>query len=465
LRRGRGQELQNAYTAALANYEELQSLGQARGDANMELAALQARATVYALPTAAHDLTQGWELAQQALALARQLGDRGAEARVLWNFQLLVMYSGRMAEAIPYGEQAAALAGELGLHELQAHALQDLSLAYMGVGRLAPARAVLDESAQLWRALGNRPMLAENFANSVFERLLTGHFDEGVAQAGASLQLSRSVRNQWGEVNSRVFVGMIHLARGDLDQAQEVVDSLIGNGDRVGHPAAILGRVQQAWLYASVGDVAREGEAWRAALAASTRFLPFRPLVQAAYARFLLERGELAAAEQVLAAGANPAMRKTLFIIELEYQLAAAEITAAHGQAPAAIDQLEALVVLLGETGASYYLPEAWQVKAGLLRGQGRQDEARAALVQAEAAARTLGARRRLWTLLTDLGDLEEQGGAIASARAHLAEAAILVREIAAGLSAAELRSSLLSSPQAQRALASLARSEQQMDR
>ena len=456
LRRGRSLELQNGYAPALANYGELQDLATARDDARMELAALQARAIVQAIPTNIQNLTQGWELARQAMALARRLGDRGAEARVLWNFQLLCLYAGRISDAIPYGEQAAALAEEQGLDELRAHALQDLALPYMGVGQHARARTVLDQAAQIWRTLGNRPMLAENFANSAYVRLITGHFEEGMSLAGASLQLSRSVRNEWGEVNSRVFISMIHIARADLDQAQVEADNLIAVGDRLGHPGAILGRGQQAWIYAGAADVAREGAAWREAMAASTRFPPFQPLIQAAQARFLLAHGDLAAAEELVAAVADPGKRETLFIIEIEYRLAVAEITAAHGNVSAAIDQVAALLVLLGETGAAYYVPEALQVKARLLQEQGRQDEARAALEQAEGSARTLGARSRLWTILTDLGELEERAGAIATAQAHLAEAASLVQEIAAALSGAGLRTSLLSSPKAQRALASL---------
>lgn len=456
LRRGRSLELKNDYAAALANYGELQDLATDRDDARMELAALQARAIVHAIPTNIQNLTQGWELARQAMALARRLGDRGAEARVLWNFQLLCSYAGRMSDAIPYGEQAATLAAELGLDELRAHALQDLALPYMGVGQHARARAVLDQAAQIWKALGNRPMLAENYANSAYVRVITGHFEEGMSEASASLQLSRSIRNDWGEVNSRVFIGMVHLARADLDRAQEEVSSLIANGDRLGHPGAVLGRVEQAWIYAGAANIDREVGAWREAVAASTRFPPFQPLIQAAHARFLLAHGDLAAPEELVAEVADPMRRETLFVIEIEYRLAVAEITAAHGSVSAAIEQVADLVVLLGETQALYFMPETLQVKARLLREQGRLDEARAALEQAEESARSLGARSRLWTILTDLGDLEEQAGATAAAQAHMAEAAHLVQEIAATLSADDLRTSLLSSPKAQRALASL---------
>src|SRR3970282_3005120 len=91
----------------------MEALARARGDRALELAALMARATLRSTPTAAHDPARGQALSEQALALARELGDRTAEAKILWNLTLLNSFTGQLRAAAGYGERALALARDL----------------------------------------------------------------------------------------------------------------------------------------------------------------------------------------------------------------------------------------------------------------------------------------------------------------------------------------------------------------
>jgi hypothetical protein len=59
------------------------------------------------------------ELAQAALVLSRELGDKAAEAGALWGLMVAELYSaGDSQQVVVYGEQALALARQLGLKEL-----------------------------------------------------------------------------------------------------------------------------------------------------------------------------------------------------------------------------------------------------------------------------------------------------------------------------------------------------------
>jgi predicted ATPase len=85
LRRGRALETSAQDPAAIANYQEMEAWAAAQGDQPARLAAMAARATIYVKPSVEQNQALGYDLSQQALALARELDDRRAEAEVLWN--------------------------------------------------------------------------------------------------------------------------------------------------------------------------------------------------------------------------------------------------------------------------------------------------------------------------------------------------------------------------------------------
>ena len=150
--RGRRLELTGQYDEAIANYQEMETLGRERYDRSLELAALIPQATVHSTFTARFDPQRGEALSKRTLSLARELGDRRAEAKALWNLMLVHIYGAEDAQqAVAYGEQSLAIAREHNLREELAYTLNDIARAYPAVGRGEDAWAALDESRDLWR--------------------------------------------------------------------------------------------------------------------------------------------------------------------------------------------------------------------------------------------------------------------------------------------------------------------------
>jgi hypothetical protein len=57
-------------------------------------------------------------LSEQALTLARELGDQAAEAKILWNLMLVHRYSDDDPhQVVTYGEKSLVIARELNLPE------------------------------------------------------------------------------------------------------------------------------------------------------------------------------------------------------------------------------------------------------------------------------------------------------------------------------------------------------------
>jgi len=162
---GRVLELDSQFDQALANYKKMERLAKQCGDCAMELVALIARINLLAIPTPVHDPAQGRILGEQALILAQELGDREAEAKILWNLLNACQYTtGGLSQAIDYGERALALARELNLREQMAYTLTDISYCYWENLRFDQARRSLHEAEELWREIGNLPLLANSLS-------------------------------------------------------------------------------------------------------------------------------------------------------------------------------------------------------------------------------------------------------------------------------------------------------------
>jgi len=127
---------------------------------------------------------KGEALSEQALALARTLGDRAAESRALWILILLHSFSGRPRPAIICGERALAIARELRATEQAAFILNGLFMAYWPTGHVREAQEALAEAQALWRSLDNLPMLAENLSRTSLIRYMSGNLDGATVHRG-----------------------------------------------------------------------------------------------------------------------------------------------------------------------------------------------------------------------------------------------------------------------------------------
>jgi class 3 adenylate cyclase/tetratricopeptide (TPR) repeat protein len=425
LRRGRCLELQSDYARALENYAEMIQLARKREDQGILLAAFQAQATAYAIPGPAQDTEKGEALAQDALVLARNLGDKQAEATILWIFLLLKMYSGFMLEGIPYGEQSAALARELGLREQLARPLQDLGLAYLSSGLLAKADEVLAEARSILEATRNLPMQAENLANAALIRGMTADFKGAIDYFEESYRIAQSIDNAWGLVNARTFSGMIYLALGEVDRTIQTVQSMIVDAEKVGHPADILGHFYLSWLYNHLGARDPKVKATQTGYEASMKFAPFQALSQAMMARQRVEEGAWEEARMLLEEAGRPWARQILLLIDMVVDHVTVEYHLARRDFPQAEVTVNQFLGKILSSGARYFLPDALYLKALLLRAKGLVKESTAVLAEAQAAAEAIGSRIILWQILARSGEVEAAREEVASLAEKVSDAAL----------------------------------------
>jgi tetratricopeptide (TPR) repeat protein len=135
---------------ALAEYGVEQVV--ARGRARSLAPAIACLSEAYLL---AGRLEEAHQRAAQALDLACQYKQGGAEAWALW-----LLGESMASQASPEGEpaighyrQALALAEELGMRPLQAHCHRSLGTLYAAIGQWEQARTALSTAIELYRAM------------------------------------------------------------------------------------------------------------------------------------------------------------------------------------------------------------------------------------------------------------------------------------------------------------------------
>jgi class 3 adenylate cyclase/tetratricopeptide (TPR) repeat protein len=444
--RGRALELSGRYDEAEENYEEMRAHAEASGDRAAELQAAMSLTTLLTTPTPKFDVADGRRASQQAVALARELGDRGAESKALWNLMNLNVYGGGdNGEAVEAGERSLALARELDAREQVAFALTDIWRPYTAIGDLAAARKSLDEARSTWREFGNLPMLCETLASSATLSRLTGNDEEALVLGREGRSVAESIGNLWGQAHASMSFFEVYLDRGEVGTAIDLMDEAIDMGERAGFLAPLVRtRSTLAVTYAYLGDPARARATSRVALDVATERLPSaRAWALASIAEIHLLAGELDDADAALSESnvelsAEPLRSEA----SLQVPLVRGRVADARGDHERAVEIAGDVLDRLKRTGIRPFTEEAMLLNGTALAAAGRTPEAERALREARSAAESVGHRRILWEILAKLGRIvgDEE-------RAELQKEARSIVETIADTLDADLRASFVDRP------------------
>jgi len=429
--RGRALELSGRYDEAEENYEEMRAHAEASGNRAAELQATMSLTTLLTTPTPKFDVPDGRRASQQAVALARELGDRGAESKALWNLMNLNVYGGGdNGEAVEAGERSLALARELNAREQVAFALTDIWRPYTAIGDLAAARESLDEARTIWREFGNLPMLCETLASSATLSRLTGNDEEALALGREGRSVAESIGNLWGQAHASMSFFEVYLDRGEVGTAIDLMDEAIDMGERAGFLAPLVRtRSTLAVTYAYLGDQDRARATSRVSLDVATERLPSaRAWALASIAEIHLLAGELDDADAALAdsnveLSAEPLRSEASVLVPL----VRGQVADARGDHDRAVEIADAVLDRLHRAGIQPFTENAMLLKGRALAALERRSEAEGALRDARSTADGLGHRKILWEILAQLGRI-----VVDEERAELrTEARSIVRSIA----------------------------------
>ncbi|UCG23717.1 MAG: AAA family ATPase, partial [Chloroflexota bacterium] len=233
-RRGRALELASLHAEALANYQQMGEHARQEEDQAMELAALVSTGTIYSTANDLYNAVEAEAVADQALALARELGDEASEAKIYWNLLNAYRLSERPPLALESGERSLELARKNDLREQLAYTANDMTHVYTSTGQPNKAWQTVNEAIALWRELGNRPMLADSLATASLLSTYNADYEKTVALSNESYQISVEIENTWGQSYSRFAIGQLYWQRGEPHKAIEVMSESIRLGELAG---------------------------------------------------------------------------------------------------------------------------------------------------------------------------------------------------------------------------------------
>jgi class 3 adenylate cyclase/tetratricopeptide (TPR) repeat protein len=422
--RGRALELSGRYDEAEENYEEMQAHAEASGDRAAELQAMMSLTTLLTTPTPKFDVTEGRRASHQTVALARELGDRDAESKALWNLMNLNVYGGGdNAEAVEVGERSLALARELDAREQVAFTLTDIWRVYTAVGDLAAARESLDEARSIWREVGNLPMLGETLASSATLSRLTGNDEDALALGREGRSVAESIGNLWGQSHASMSFFEVYLDRGELGTAIDMMRDAIDLGERAGLLAPqVRTRSTLAVTYAYLDDRESARETSRLSLDVATERLPSaRAWALASIAEIHLLASELDEADAALAdsnveLSSEPLRSEASVLVPL----VRGRVANARGDHDRGVEIADAVLDRLHHAGIRPFTEDAMLLKGRALAALERTSEAERALREARSTAEALRHRRILWEILAELARIagdEERTALLIEAR------------------------------------------------
>jgi tetratricopeptide (TPR) repeat protein len=272
---------------------------------------------------------------------------------------------------------------------------------------------------------------------------MLGQFNEALEMADRASQLARRIANEWGRANASIFIGLLHLACGNIDQAFELLEEISPMAHAIGHPGAILCEVQMGWIYLSLGAQEQATAHLQLADQWSQSFPPFLIASQAGLARSALTRGDLATAKQLIDESRKHGLFETLLLFDQMFELTVLEYHVTCREWTQARQQADALLAQMDDYRVRYGLPVALQLKAEIELAEGKPDLALTCLQKAVELASTLNAHTWLWPALARLAAVHEQLGQQSEADTSRARAIQSLQHIAASTVRAELHQSL----------------------
>ncbi len=446
--RGRTLELNSQFSEALENFGEMESAGVEYGSKSMQMTAQIAQAQIYSIPSNEFNLEAGLALTEKAGAMAEQIDDRPALAKITWIKANLYRFNQSLEIAQETGEQAIALARELGLDEQLAYSLTDTTHTYNNAGKIGRAKEVSLEASQLWRKLDNLPMLTDSLSGLASICVFSGDYDDANVYSDEAYEISTRIDNIWGQAYSRYVIGWVDFDRGDVDLALSRFEGSIKDSQAANFfIGEVLSSNFLATIYSELGNFElAQGALYRLYDHSIENSHLAKTFLSGAKLLAYVKTGNLVEARRILE-DEKIVIDEAPFLGKHYYFLSQCYISLAEKKFKNAQKTAQKYLNLFQSTGIEYLSPELLLIIGISQSNQHRYAKAKKSLEQAYQIAESLGSRRTLWQIDYQLGLLSaRQGDQIEADRYHQKAKANL-DYIVDHISDDEIRESFLAKP------------------
>ncbi len=456
-RSGRTLELLLRHDDALETYQALEALGEQRGDDSLRLAGIAAQATQYYLGQRDYELSL--KRSEEALALARSLGDRAIEAHSLWNL-LLVSTWLDPKQALQYGEAGLKIAQERASRpqasnpdlEQLALILLDVSFPLIGEGQIGLARERTVQAQEIFERMGNLPMAATALQRLGVALKMEGEYPQAIKAFERAIAMDQSIGNEGGLFGHYTGLMDVYPFVGDFTAFFSALNAAEPIAVRQGNLPEELFQFYPVVAYSSLGAIDQVRRLIPPMLQFLEREFPVWPAIFLSFAaQALVQDGDLkTGAELIEKSTMNFDLENLLLPAGPNIIQARAEVARQQGDFEGALDVLETFLQKVRRKGMGRLIPPQLLLMGKVFQQSGRPDEAYAAFQEAHALAREQEARPLLWQICARLAEMEWEKGDASAARALREEARAAIDFMADHAGRDDLRACFLAIPPVQ---------------
>ena len=176
------------------------------------------------------ELARMGEHLREAEALARMLGDQHRLARVVAFMSTQYVFTGEYDNAISFGQEALTIARTLGDRSIEVVSTTNLGQAHALRGDFSDATTFLERNAALEGDLrserfgspGIQSVVSEAWLADVLSQL--GRFDEAIGHGEVAVRVAEAADHPWTLFTGLHRLGLVHFCCGDLSRATRVLE-------------------------------------------------------------------------------------------------------------------------------------------------------------------------------------------------------------------------------------------------
>jgi tetratricopeptide (TPR) repeat protein len=388
---------------------------------------------------------------QRALTLIRRVEDRRREIELLAGLSTVYTLYHRPELAMTYSDQALALARELGDQASQAACLViRVLIRNANYGQILEAMPEAEEALRLARAVGEPKLLARALSNLGATLQWRADFDRGLAYLHEGAELAQRAHTGFEFGRAAMHIGVANTAQGKYEEAlqwyRRLSDYASAAGDKffmarvpncIGGVHLELFDLDEAiWLNLEGAEVAQQLWPWPEPRGHSLLKVGLAHLAQGAHGH------------------ADEFFRRAWALLEEDIFLrwrwhipllrARGELALAEGRYDEAWTYATQSLELATQTDSRKHVVRAHWLQGEILAASGRLVEAGQALAASVRLAEQIQTPREVWLGKAALGKVLERLGRDKEAEAQLTQATQIIEAIAANLHTPRLHHSFL---------------------
>jgi tetratricopeptide (TPR) repeat protein len=179
------------------------------------------------------DYQKAIEYHEQALVIAREIGDWSEEGADLGNLGIAYYYLGQVEEAIKYYDQALVISQKIGDRRGEGADYRNLGIAYNNLGQVEKAIEYYEQALVIAREIGDQRGEGADLGNLGVAYSDLGQVEKSIEYYEQALEIAQEIGHRYLEANELVNIGDIFLDISEFDNAVKFYNQAIAIADEI----------------------------------------------------------------------------------------------------------------------------------------------------------------------------------------------------------------------------------------